>query len=528
MDCAVIKDKEKIDIYIDNKKIKKNKDFCFLLGNIYNINEEDILPLYYKHGEEIFNELNGEYALILVVDNKIIFVRDRLGSKQIFYSKVGSKYIVSTSLKIFTKLTKKIDKQELSNYLCYRYINENKTILKNVYKLNAGSYIKIDNEIEFYQYYDLLTEYKKNKNRINNQKKSIEILTNSLKESIRLRIKDKNKIGIFFSSGIDSTLLASLCKELTNEVHTYTVGFYEQERNEAVEAKNIAKYIKTIHHEFYLDHESVKKIIRDIPKIYSEPLADPSLIPIIFLNQKAQNMDIILTGDGADQMYCGSNVYDQLSLYPVFYRKDLNWYMKIRRLAKFLFSKNDCFKNKKKVTVSYFDIPPQDYYKLSNINGKIQIRYMLLDIKCFLSNCLFSKVSFPANYYNISISHPFIDNNVVKNTLKINHKYKYNKKEKKYILKKILFNRIPEELFAKKKKGFGIPLKKWLNEVFYDDIIKYLDLEVLIKQNLFPVKKMKKCINKFKNNDLNDNECFFIFSCYMFELWYQEYIENLW
>ncbi len=539
MDFSVVKTDDKLKVYKDNKEIKLNKNNCFVIGNIYNLDalkkfsknkslEDKVISLYLEYKDKLFEKLNGEYLIILIIDEKVILAKDRMGSKQVYYAKFKNDFIISTSLKYFIENYKEklvIDKKVLSNYLCYSYITEPKTIFKKVYKLSAGSYLVYDSKIKVKKYYNLIKEYRCNKNRINKEDVAENEILNSLMSSIKLRTKNKNNIGIFFSAGIDSTLIASLTKLIPDKsISTYTIGFLEEEKNEAKEAKKIAKYLKTNHHEVYLDKKLVDKIIKEIPKVYSEPMGDPSIIPTILLNQfVAKDLDIILTGDGADQLFCGSSAYDNQD-FDSFFEKLIN-------LKSYVFHKmasGSVFIGRKRQTMDFVDIKPKSYCNVFSLNPNSRIRYMLYDIKTFLASRLFGKVDFPSRYYGVMLAHPFVDNDVVEKTLMLNQKFKYNKKEKKYILKKILYKNIPGEMLNHNKKGFGIPTTKWLYEIFKDDIIKLSNSKIIEKQGLFSVKKINNEIKRLKNKELGAKESYIMFSYYMFQLWYKEYIEDLW
>lgn len=539
MDFSVVKTKDKLKVYKDNKEIKLDKNNCFIIGNIYNLDKlktiaknkspkDKVISLYLEYKDKLFEKLNGEYLIILIIDKKVILVKDRMGSKQVYYAKLKNEFIISTSLKYFIKNYKEelvIDKKVLSSYLCYSYITEPNTIFKKVYKLSAGSYLSYDSNLRVKKYYDLIKEYHRNKNKINKEDMAEIKIRNSLSNSIKLRTQNKNNIGIFFSAGIDSTLIASLATLIPDKkINTYTIGFYEEERNEAVEAKKIAKYLNTNHHEIYLDKKNVNKIVREIPKIYSEPMGDPSIIPTILLNQFVdKDLDIILTGDGADQLFCGSAAYDNQD-FDSFYEKIID-------LKNYIYHKiasGSVFISRKKQTMDFIDIKPKSYCNIISLNPNSRIRYMLYDLKTFLASRLFGKVDFSSRYYGVKLAHPFVDNDVVEKTLMLNQQFKYNKKEKKYILKKILYKNIPQEMFNSNKKGFGIPTGKWLYEIFKEDIIKLSNPKVIEKQGLFSVSKINNEMKRLENKELRIKESYVMFSYYMFQLWYKEYIEDLW
>ncbi len=538
--------KKQNNLYINNKKVDIQKSYCFIIGNIYNLDdlykfekkqksEEKILKLYELYQEKIFKKFNGEYALILIIKGKIILVRDRLGSKNLYYYQNKEEFICTNNLANIIKRYQKqlvIDKQQLANFLTYNYVIPPYTLIKNVYKIEAGCYIFYNDKLKKKKYYDMEKEYIFNYDKIKMEDKALQKIELELLNSLKLRINNHNKIAVFFSAGIDSTLITKLLTKLDlKNINTYTIGFYDEDRNEAVNAKKIAKYLKVNYHEYYLSEKDVMNLIPKIPTIYADLISDPSIIPMIFLNNKIkdEDIDVYLTGDGADQLYCGSNIYD------TFYLKN-----KIKIILKYL---ANVFKGKK---YSYQEI--KDLYRLGLgrekivyelVNNKIQsynfvdtkkidsqINFMLNDIKTFMSNRLFTKLSSPANYYNLHIAHPFVDNDFIKTTFRLSHNFKYRNGKKKYILKKLLFQNIPENMINNTKKGFGIPLNKWIYTLFKDDIKKYSKDYDLNKQNLFNINNIKKLITKLDNKRLNNKEIQVLFSYYMFQLWYYTYFDN--
>ena len=534
-DFVIIKKGKVIKVIIDKKIKTITKDYCYLIGNIYNINDLDnsnntitkkIVNLYNLYQNDLFDKLNGNYLIILVINGKIIIAKDKMGSKQFYYTKIKEEFICSNNLKYLIanyKNNLKIDKQQLANYLSYNYILEPYTIFKQVKKLAYGEILEYDHKFKLTKYFNMEQFYKNNKNKIRNYNLAERKLTNSLKESINLITKDYQKIGVFFSAGIDSTLIASYLKETDKDIHTFTIGFTESERNEAIRSKKIAKFLNTNHHEYYLTEENIKEIVNLIPKIYSEPFADPSIIPTIFLNSQVKDMDIYLSGDGADQLFCGSNSYKYWSL--------RNMLGDIKQRILHIFNKNviifDPYLSANSTLSNYYE-PASQIYCLINKNKNNQINFMSNDQQTFLATRLFTKVNQAAMYYHNNLAHPFVLNKVVKTSYQMKHHFKYkSNKNLKYILKNIVYQKIPQNYLNQKKNGFGIPLEKYLYNIFYNDIIKFSNYEILKKQNLFD-KKFLKLLEKLQNKSLDRWECKIVFAYYIFQLWYQEYIDDLW
>lgn len=526
-------------LFINEKEEDFSKERCLFFGNIYNINafdsssaniEDKVLKLY-EENPKILKELNGEYIIIILSHGKIKLIRDKMGSKNIYYAFLKKQFICTNELKTIIEKYKEcleIDKEALGCYLRYLYIAAPRTIFKNVYKVREGEIVEIvDYQIPIIKrkkYYDLIKEYKKLKNKERNYKKARENIKEKLEEAVKVRAQNQKKIGVYFSAGIDSTLIASLAKKQNFDVHTYTIGFYEKERNEADKAKKIASYLKTNHHEYYLSREKAKEIIKTSVQIYSEPFADPSLIPTIFLNEQVdKDVDVVLTGDGADQLFLGS----EISVY--YYSSIKSIFKKDHALRTTLSLKLGGLKKAYRgyeVSKNFIEEIPPLY--IEPIKERIKQSYMLMDILYFLSNRLMSKVSFPASYYHITLTHPFNDDEVVKEALKLKYSFKRRKGIKKYIVKDILYDFIPKELLNETKSGFGIPLENWVQEIFKEDILKFSKLDILEKQGLFSNTKITIIMNKLERNEINRRESYVLFAYYIFQLWYQEYMEDLW
>ncbi len=276
-------------------------------------------------------------------------------------------------------------------------------------------------------------------------------------------------------------------------------------------------------------------VIKKIPKYYTEPFGDCSELPTIILNEfaKKHNIKTAFTGDGADQLFCGCTIYD--SFYKIqLARKILNPFnihlnLKNKKLMsiygnninKDYSSQLKNLNNEKRIKRLFSDNGNKIFEQEKNIKSKNwQERRMILDIGTFMADRVSIKMGTVSKKNNIEIRTPFFDKDIIEYTFQIPHKFKYYKRIKKYILKEILYEYIPRELFNDKKMGFGIPIQKWLKTYLYKDLKRVSEKEFIEKQNIFNYDELNNLISNIDNREVTQ----ILWDFYMFQLWYCEYM----
>ncbi len=525
---------EKLTITIDGE-IENKEEICKELNTNFITDTELLEKLYIKYGEEFVYKIEGFFVIAIYdkKENKLIMVRDKIGVKQLYYYIKENEIYFASELKAimqYPNFTKKINYKTLSMYFRYSYINPPNTIFEDTYKLEHGHYIiwqngKIENKI----YWDGIERFNYlSQNTVNNFVEAKQNIKAMIKKYLEKVINSNENFGIYLSGGVDSSLVASICKEIsTKPINTFSVGFYEEERNEADNAKKIAKYLGTNHHETYINKEELLNIIKKIPEYYDEPFADGSQIPTIILNEfaKENNITIAITGDGADQLFCGSDIYDRVNkMQKIFNPFNINIFF----LNKKNQSQINLLMKEKQFKGLFKDVGDKRYNFEDKINSKSwQIKRMMVDVNTFLANRINTKTNKASAPNGIKIKSPFLENELIEYSFKIPQKFKYCKKEKKYILKQILYDYIPKELLGIKKKGFGIPIKKWLTTYLYEDLLKVSNKEFITKQQIFNYETLNKLIKQLKQKEKHKKHIpQILWDFYMFQLWYIKYIEH--
>lgn len=513
-------------------------------------NTESIIELYKKYGESFIYQLKGYYAFALFDKkiNKLILGRDPLGTKPLYYYIDGNTIVFASELKSiikYPKFIKNINNNALSLYFRYSYINEPDTIFENTFKLEHGHFLVFNSgNIINKTYWNCIDSYNSNSRKcikdFNIAKKTVEDM---LVHNLESMIMDNKKAGIYLSGGIDSSLVTSLlCKKLKiKNIDTFSIGFYEKERNEAEKSKRIAKYLRTNHHEHYINEKDILETIKKVPLYYDEPFADASQIPTIILNEfaKKNGVELAISGDGADQIFCGSTIYDKLyklqKMHKLINPLNLNISKKMINNTKLKY----IFRNTNIKCQSQVDAIFKEYYfkglfieKNKHIyeydksinNRSWQVKRMIIDIDTFLAVRLNTKTDRCASNNGINMQSPFLSTELVDYSFKIPQKYKYYHSNKKFILKEILFDYLPKDLLENGKKGFGIPIIKWINRYLYNDILRLSEQNFIKKQSIFDYDILKQLLNIIKDKNVDSNYGQILWNYYMFQLWYEKYM----
>ena len=374
------------------------------------------------------------------------------------------------------------------------------------------------------------------------------------------------------SGGYDSSLITAIAQEHSDRpVKTFCIGFDVPRYNEAEYAKEIAKHLGTDHTELYISEKEMFELVSSIPQYYDEPFADNSEIPSMLVSKLAkQDVTVALSGDGGDEFFCGYNVYDnvrtaQLLDIPGAIVHSLS---RIKSgdgtlLDKMPFRVKVVAKNRDPETKSQLvsegyvrashafisgnedmDIPMSaaqylatDYnigsnmqpvlYPVESLYGvnNFQIRRMLLDMDTYLPEDILVKMDRASMKYSLEARCPIMDTEVMEYSFRIPHRFKYNRGDKKHILKDIAYDYIPKELLERPKTGFGVPMDEWLRGPLREQLLDYSSTSFLSKQDIFDVNYVSNFINDYvvKGDGgpaTGANYSKIAWSFYIFQQWY--------
>lgn len=504
---------------------------------------EVLLIGFYEWEEKILDRINGMFAFSIynTSNNTIFSARDRLGVKPFYYHFKNKKLEICSQIRPLLK-GKKINTNAISMYLDCKFIPSPYTIVEDVEKLPPGNFMVIDlenNTKSITEYWNLKVRKVRKDLTYDQAKKQLHLL---LIDAVKIRLQSDVPIGSFLSGGIDSALVSAIAAKISpSQINTFTIGFDDKKFDESNVAEQFAEVIQSNHKTTICKIRDIENLIPKIKEIYDEPFADSSALPSLLLNSiTKQYATVALSGDGGDESFIGYTHFDSLAKHepimklPYFIRKFFShsYFLSIigqnnRRVKNALLTKKkyDFIENifsrrgmllleKKQKWMKHY----QDYKILSK---NFLQKAADLNIKLWLENDSNVKVDRASMAYSVEVRSPFLDYRVIEFARSLPMSYRYQKGNQKRILRDILEEYIPREIFNQPKKGFAVPIGDWMRNELKKEFTTSLNDDFLKSIPNLNVKKFKTLFDRHmsKKEDNTEN----IWKLYILSQWYKEF-----
>ncbi|RFC54198.1 asparagine synthase (glutamine-hydrolyzing) [Brumimicrobium aurantiacum] len=505
---------------------------------------EVVLEAFIKWGKQCVDHFNGMFVFAVWNEkNEELFIfRDRIGIKPLYYAWDEETLYFASELKAIAPFINQEswDETAIQHYFRLGYIPAPFTIYDGVKKLEPGSYIQL-NKSDFLvgNYWNL--EEKVRKTTVSNANEAKTTYHDLLKSSVQSRLQSDVPFGVFLSGGIDSSTVAAVAQSVAKEpISTFSIGFEEASFNESEYAKKVAEQLGTKHHEFVLSHKDIQDLIPQIPTWYDEPFADASALPTYLVSKMAsEKVTMVLTGDGGDEQFMGYGMYtwaDRLTTLNTmrwFLKKGLSMSSNVNKkrasqyfnygekthLPSHIFSVDQGFFNAKQIRQSFSFADDYAPLMLGKTNRRLLVseKQSFHDLKFYLPGDLLTKVDRATMQNGLEGRVPLLDHRLVEFSLNLDEKLKRKHGESKYLLKQVLYEYLPKEVFDRPKWGFGIPLNKWLSNELKPLLDKYVNEEILAKYSFYNVQE----IMKIKQSYLDGQTYLFnqLWLVIMFNMW---------
>jgi len=488
------------------------------------------------------------FALLDLRQNKLHLVRDRVGIKPLFYGHVDGAFVFASELKAIREypgFSGRIDCNALALYMRHSYVPAPHCIYKGIYKVPAGCILTVsaaDGEPvahPFWSAADVSREGAIDPLRISDDD-AISQLQKKLLSAIRLRMIADVPLGVFFSGGIDSSIVAAMVQASSSDpVKTFTIGFHEAEYNEAAHARRIAAYLGTEHNQLYLAPQDALDVVPLLPEMYDEPVADASQVCTFLLSKLARRtVTVSLSGDGGDEIFGGYNRYlfttriwrlikllsgssrraaaqvlqsirpatiDSIArLLERVTPRGLQFNTpgeKVQKLASYLMSEDPAtiyFR-----ALSHWTDPEEivlnaiepDTVRRSLTNARklptLEEAMMMTDQQNYLPDDILTKLDRASMAVSLEARVPLLDHRVVEFSWRLPLNLKIRNGVGKWILRQVLYKYVPAKLVERPKMGFELPIDRWLRGPLRHWAEDLLSTESLKRNGLFAPQEIR-------------------------------------
>lgn len=468
---------------------------------------EVIVHAWEEWGPACVERFRGMFAFAIHDAGKqtLFLARDRLGIKPLYYSITADGWLVFGSelkaLLPFPGLSDKLDPFAIEDFFSFGYIPEPRSIYQGVAKLPPGFHLTLERgkpAPEPRRYWDVVFE-----TRHHGSEADLEAeLIDRLREAVSIRLVAEVPLGAFLSGGVDSSAVVATMAELKSDpVTSCTIAFGDAEYDESAYARMVAERFGTDHHCRTVDSDDFA-LLMHLPKIYDEPYADSSALPTFRVCEEARrHVTVALSGDGGDEVFAGYRRYrwfhyEELvrQKIPAALRAPLfgtlgRLYPKLDRAPRPLRAKSTLEAIARSSAEGYFhsvSILPddlrerlysgrmkrnlQDYRSVSLIRDLMKTapadhhlsKVQYVDMKTYLPGDILTKVDRASMAHSLEVRVPLLDHPFVEWAAGLAPGLKLNGREGKYIFKKSLEPKLPDNILYRDKMGFAIPLARWL------------------------------------------------------------------
>lgn len=442
---------------------------------------------------------------------------------------------------------KGVNPTALQHYFTYQYGPEPETLTNDINKIEPGHYFikEIGKEIEVYRYWKPYFNASDNK-----KEEHIRAIRDVLYDSVKVHMRSDVPVGAFLSGGIDSSIIASIAKEINPNLLTFSVGFEHRGFSEIDVAKETAEKLGVKNYSVLV---TPQEFMNEFPKIMwhmDDPLADPAAVPLYFVAKEARkHVTVVLSGEGSDELFGGYNIYREPNSLKMFSYIPTSGRTVLKALSGALkegfkgksFLERGCtpieeryygnakiFREEEKIkliksyneSVNYKDVTKALYNEIKDYDDVSKMQY--IDMYTWLRGDILLKADKMSTAHSLELRVPFLDKEVFDVASKIPTELKIANRTTKTILREAVRGIVPDHVLDRKKLGFPVPIRHWLKDEMYDwalNIIKESKTEHLID------KKYVLNLLEAHRTDKGDHSRK-IWTVLTFMVWHQIYIEH--
>jgi asparagine synthase (glutamine-hydrolysing) len=458
---------------------------------------ETILHAYEEHGAECLRLLRGMFAFAIwdAKQQRLFCARDRLGIKPFYYYWDGRLFAFASEIKALLEhpaISPALEEDLLPEVLAFGYASGDHTLFQNIRKLMPGHRMLLDlrspqPELKCERYWDIPAGGAEDEDL--DDEDWIDETRRRLEESVQIHLMSDVRLGVLLSGGLDSSAIAALAqRETSSQVHTFAVGYFEAEFSEYGYAQAVADFLGAEHNSVIVELEPFFGILPKLIWQEDEPIAWPSSVPLYFVSRlAAQQVKVVLTGEGSDELFAGYERYRWLDVNQRWAARYERVPERVRRAVREWIAMSPLLgaglRRKLRHTVlgreldfkslyleNFYCTFPADAgydsymsYWNAHPDASSLARTLFADQKTYLVELLMKQdqMSMAAS---IESRVPFLDHPLVEFAARIPDRLKICGRAQKHILKSAVSDLLPRGIVHRKKRGFPTPLAQWLRD----------------------------------------------------------------
>ncbi len=537
--------------------------FCVFNGEIYNYRElkirlerdgyvfrtntdaEVIIHLYDQKGDAFVKDLRGMFAIAIYdeVKKRLLLARDRVGKKPLNYTVASDGSVVFASelhaLVSHPSVRRRVNMEAVDRFLSFRIIPAPLTIYREVFKVEPATILTFDEhgmEKKKYWRFDF-TE----RETADDEDDLVRKMTELLCEAVEVRLQSEVPLGALLSGGLDSSLIVSVMSRLVSRpIHTFSIGFQDRQFDELRYARLVSEHCGTIHHEHVITPDSALRVINELLLNFGEPYAFPSAIATYFMNHLArQFVTVVLTGDGADEIFCGYDRYKTFDSLPnLLERGDLPARLpaKVDRellggasgdiAVQYQSVLTDGLRDsvKRRLYSKAFKAQlgaefPANYLRerFARTGGLVHRLNRAMEVDCnfWLPDAQLVKIDITSMANSVEVRCPMLDTKLVEFVTGVGVRHKLAGGSEKQILKKLAANFLPAEIVNRRKQELAVPLEHWLTSL-RGEITQTLLSEESLSRGYFDPDRLIEFVENYGEAD-----SYAVWTLYILEAWHR-------
>lgn len=525
---------------------------------------EVIVHLYEEFGYECVERLRGMFAFAIWDEGKesLFLARDRVGIKPLYYWRSDKSLIFASEIKAILadpEVQPEVVSGMIDRFLTFSFVPGEETLLRNIYKLAPGSHMVVrKGKTRIKQYWDLCFDPTECSVR-NAETKFLTLLD----ECVRMHMISDVPVGVLLSGGVDSTAMLSTAVGKTNHhLRSFTIGFAAPGlADERPYARLAASRYGSEHHEMSISAKEFADFLPRFAWYMEEPVCEPQAVALYYVARLASNsVKVLISGEGGDEAFAGYSIYRNMlwierfksilgSLRTPLYSalSGVNRVWPTRRLAKYgplidrpfesyyhgrtsslgrsvnsnasaLYSAD--FSHY--VDRTFSTLAVTKYLNDGSGSGTLN-RMLYVDTKTSLPDDLLLKADKMTMANSVELRVPFLDHKFLEFAASLPENFKVRGFTTKYIAKRALRDRVPQQILRRKKAGFPVPFESWMRTELKDLVRSVLLDSETVSRGYFNRSSLEQLIDDDLRLHAYPTE---IFSLVSLELWHRAFLNR--